>query len=349
MEDILEILDQLPFSKKKTVLATIIHVEGSAYKREGSCMLIAEDGTQIGMLSAGCLEEDVSWRAKEVLEKDEATVITYDLRDETDLAWGQGSGCNGILSILLQPVNERINEQLMRIKTLLDEGESILHIKRFSKDFKLISEWYCPTNGEPFGDEAFIWNPPEKFPEKDGLFYTDELNHLYIHIYRPRPRLIVFGAGEDAKPLVNIAAEVGFSVTVCDWRPALCNQMNFPNAKCFEIGFPHELGNKLSFTNNDFVILMTHHFHRDKELLSFLKQKDLNYLGVLGPRKRTARLLEEKEVPDCIFSPVGMNIHARGAEEIAISIVAEMIQILREGEKNERKQDYWNLSCRRSE
>ncbi|WP_409304146.1 XdhC family protein [Peribacillus sp. SCS-155] len=149
---------------------------------------------------------------------------------------------------------------------------------------------------------------------------------MYIQSYEPKPRLIIFGAGLDAMPIVKIASHTGFSVTVSDWRPALCNDHNFPEADQLIVGFPHETIPMLDLTSRDSVLLLTHHFQRDKELLAYLMRKELAYLGVLGPRTRTQRLLEGKAIPSLIHSPVGLAIGAEGPAEIAVSIVAELIK-----------------------
>jgi xanthine dehydrogenase accessory factor len=328
MEDILPILLKLPFLKESSVLATIIHVEGSSYKKEGSCMLIEENGEQIGILSAGCLEEDVKCHVKQVWKQGESKLLIYDLRGESDIIWGQGAGCNGIMHILLEPLKEPLRNDLMQVKYYLDKGQSVFHLKRFDKDFKLLSNSYIPQDGAAFGDLSYLTDLPV-FPNKSGLFYTEDLLPIFSHHYMPRPRVIVFGAGFDARPLENFAAQVGFEVIICDWRPHYCNKVNFPFASSLIVCFPREIDEKLDIKNGDFVVLMTHDFQKDKELLSILIDKNLSYLGILGPKERTKRLLDHNDIPNWISSPVGISIGSKGAEEIAISIVAEMIKALR--------------------
>ncbi|MFB7302314.1 XdhC family protein [Heyndrickxia sporothermodurans] len=328
MDDIFQILSKLSLIKGKSVLATIIHVEGSAYKKEGSCMLIADDGSQIGMLSAGCLEEDLRWKAEQVFLDGTARIFTYDMKDETDLAWGQGAGCNGILHILLEPINQLLMENLFMLKTCLDEGDSVLQIKQFDNDFNLVSTSFFSEKGKTFGDKCPYSIEVNDFIQS-GLMTIENLSPAFIHLFKPKPRLVLFGAGEDAKPLVHIADYTGFNVILCDWRPSLCNKENFPRAQKIIQGFPQEIYEKINLTQQDFVVIMSHHFQRDKEFLSLIKNDKLSFLGILGPKKRTVRLLDGTEIPPWISSPVGMDIGSKGAEEIAISIVAEMIKVLR--------------------
>lgn len=154
-------------------------------------------------------------------------------------------------------------------------------------------------------------------------------DHLYVHCFEPRPTLFIFGAGEDAKPLVSLAKETGFFVTVCDWREGLCTPVRFPEADRCIIGFPKEIMSSISIKKQDFIMIMTHHFKRDQELLEILQNCPCRYLGVLGSRHRTSRLLGGIDKPNWICSPAGLSIGAEGPSEIAVSIMAEMIQMIR--------------------
>lgn len=321
MEDLYRILDCLEQPGKK-VLATIIAVVGSAYKREGSMMLFFEDGTRIGMLSAGCLESDLSIQAQEVFQKWKVKTLQYDLREETDLTWGQGAGCNGRIDILLEPVTDFLYEDLSEIKRLLDSNICVLAVKKLGDSGEYL---FIPSVGEPFGQ----WQgeiPYELGKVKGGV---NPGHPVFQYLFQPKPCLIIFGAGPDAVPLVSLAAKIGFSVMVCDWREEFCRKENFPLANRLLIGFPSQLIKKISFSSNDFVVLMSHHFQRDQELLHSFLRKDVKYLGVLGPRERTKRLLNGDMIPEWISSPIGASIGAKGPEEIAVSIVAELIEVWR--------------------
>jgi xanthine dehydrogenase accessory factor len=321
MEDIYSILDLIDRPGGK-VLATIIDVEGSAYKKEGSSMIFFEDGTRFGTISAGCLEEDLALKAGEVLKKETVTTVHYDMSDEDDLSWGQGAGCNGIISILLESIDERLKTDLQKLKRYLSFNIPVLVFKKIGD----LGEYlFLPRHGEPFGwwDGEF---PEEYYEARSGMFQDQP---IFQHLYRPKPRLIIFGAGPDVKPLVSYAANIGFSVILCDWRDEFCSKKNFPEADRFIVGFPKEILNKLRFLPTDFVIIISHHFQRDQEILLNLPVKKIGYIGVLGPKERTKRLLQNHEIPEWIHSPVGIPIGAKGPEEIAISVVAELIMVWR--------------------
>ncbi len=313
MEDIFPILDVLGKPGKK-ILATIIGVKGSVYKKEGSTMIFFEDGTRIGLLSAGCLETDLSQRVQVVFWQQKPVMVQYDLQEETDLGWGRGTGCNGTIDILLEPVTEGLKTDLLLVKNLLNQNEPVSIIKKM---YPLGEYVFMAKNQKPFGNWSGLL--PEKDTAKMGV-------PIFHYTYQPRPRLYVFGAGPDAIPLVSLAAETGFSVTVCDWREGFCQKKFFPRAERILTGFPKELFKQISFSKNDFAVIMSHDFQKDQEILMVIKKENIKYLGVLGPRERTERLLKGKGIPDWIDSPLGIKIGARGAVEIAVSAVAKMIE-----------------------
>lgn len=310
--DIIEAVTTMPES---CTLATMIRVEGSSYLKEGTMMVMREDGTRLGMLSAGCVEEDLYHHSQDVTFG-KWSLHEFHTEEEDDLSWG--IGCNGVLHILLEKVSSSYRESLQRVKAYLDRGQYVWMVKHLTM-FKTL---FISENGDMFGS----WDEdiPPLSELKNGLH-----RGIYMQCLLPRPRLFIFGAGEDAKPLVRFAKETGFFATVCDWREGLCTPLSFPEADSCMVGFPKEVLSRLSITERDFVVIMTHHFKRDQEILMLLLQQKCRYLGILGSRQRTARLFREIEKPAWVSAPVGLPIGAQGAAEIAVSIIAEMIQIVR--------------------
>ncbi|WP_078409825.1 XdhC family protein [Priestia abyssalis] len=338
MEEIYRILDHIDSSVQRDILATIIHVEGSAYRKEGTSMLFREDGTQVGVLSAGCLEEDLSIRVQEMRAEAGPQMSIFDMRSYDDLSWGQGAGCNGVIHVLLEPVDVRLRQHLSVLKFYLQAGKTVMMVRKLTDGFAVSGYLFFVEGQLPFGEwQGTIPNEVKTLQtkwknsrHKSGLAFIPELDEsFYLHCFRPKPRLIVFGAGMDVVPLVKLAAQTGFSVIVCDWRPAFCRESHFPDADQLVIGFPQETVNQLQLTPDDFVMILTHQFQRDQELLQLLVKQKLRYLGVLGSKSRTSRLLGGKEIPDSIYTPVGLPIGAEGPMEIAVSIVSQLIQIYR--------------------
>ncbi|WP_053369013.1 XdhC family protein [Bacillus sp. FJAT-27245] len=327
METMNQLLDTISLSPKKPmVLATIIHVEGSAYRKEGASILILRDKSRLGLLSAGCLEEDITERATEVFTTGNPSVVHFDMANEDDLAWGRGAGCNGRLTILLEPVNDKLLSGLLFAKKALDSNKAVTRVVRFTPDMKLADGRFFPAEKSSTGSEVIKSSqlPTGLHPDaKNGGF-------LFVHQLKPRPRLFVFGAGDDAMPVVSLASQTGFDVTVIDWRPAFGSIERFPEANMLLSDSLEKIFMGLSFSAADLAVVMTHHFDRDQLILdSLLESGPLFYLGVLGPRERTERLLRGTPIPEFLHSPVGLAIGAQGPQEIAVSIVAEIIKKIR--------------------
>lgn len=337
MESYHVVFEAIASSHEQGVLATIIHIDGSAYQKEGACMWISENGRTTGLLSGGCLEEAIAIQAKDVLQHQRSRIATFDMKQEDDLSWGQGAGCNGIIHVLLEPVTAEMRADWLAVKACLDRGEHVLFARKLDGEtYGRENFLFCSENGRRFGGFCGEIPPQLKnwldsappFQGKNGI-HTINGARFYIQHYWPKPRLVIFGANPDAKPLVSFAKQLGFFVVVTDWRPAFCAKKHLPDADEWVVGFPSRTVPQLGLNERDFVVVMTHHFQRDQEILALLRDQPLYYLGMLGPKRRTARLLSGGEIPNWIHSPVGLAIGARGPEEIAISIIAEMINVLR--------------------
>lgn len=334
MDNIHQILQAAP--SENDVLATVIDVDGSAYRKEGATMLIQEQGKLVGMLSGGCLEEDVRLRA-EGMKKGQSQSFLYNMKNENDLDWGQGAGCNGAIRVLLEKIDTSYWLHLQKIHEYLLKGKSVLAVKRLSPEY-LVSEYvYMVDEDSCWGiwEDDFLKTvlmEKKKYDQSttSGIRYVEELScDCFFHWFHPRPRLLIVGAGPGAIPLCHFASKTGFTVTITDWRPALCNKETFPHANVLLTGFPAEIFPELEFYPHDSVVVMTHHFQRDKEVLHYLLDKPFRYIGMIGSKERTRRLLDGKELPPNIHTPIGLAIGAEGPEEIAISIMAELIQLNR--------------------
>ncbi|WP_190279499.1 XdhC family protein [Ornithinibacillus gellani] len=334
MNTIHDLLQVLKNKNDSFVLATIIHVDGSAYRKEGAAMLFSNRGKQYGLISGGCLETDLAYQASSMLQSAQANpeICIYDLQAEDDLTWGRGAGCNGKVHILLEKIDEKLKKQLLSVKKQLDRGQPVIIMTKLVHNRPTVRRTFIPVDSSQIGQRINTQLSVAKQSSQDL--------DLFIQQVMPNPRLIIFGAGLDAEPLANIASTVGFSVTILDWRENRLKQTNFPHAKLVFLPNGNELSKSISLLPTDFVVLMSHHFQKDRELLqTLINWGKCRYIGVLGPRKRTERLHNGKALPPYIHAPVGMNIKAEGPAEIAISMVAEMIQIQRQQHKK------WEVPC----
>ncbi|WP_078430542.1 XdhC family protein [Alkalihalobacterium alkalinitrilicum] len=343
MNDLFDILKLIQTTDQKKVLATIIDVDGSSYRKEGAMMLHLEDSTQIGLLSGGCLENDVALRAEEIIKEQQSRAVVYDMKADDDITWGLNNGCNGKISILLEYVDAKLQNHLKQVEQYLKKGIPVFHIKRLSDLNSVLDYIFITPSQNRFGEWhdhnlLDIYRAIVNVKPKQGLFERN-LNRYFVQAFFPKPRMIIFGAGPDVRPLVELAVSTGFYTIVTDWRSHFCSPSYFPNANEVHVEFPSTFVNNFTFNPEDSIIIMTHHFHKDQEILQELIQKKLKYLGILGPRKRTQQLLED-QIPKWIRSPVGLPIGAEGPNEIAISILADVIKTHR---KKAHKHDLWYL------
>lgn len=339
MEEMHRILETIHRTNARSVLATITRVEGSAYRKEGTSALFLEDGSQIGVLSAGCLEADLAVRVPDLLEAGVSGSFVFDMQSPELLSWGEETGCSGVVHVTMEPVHDVFVEHLCTLKHYLDRQVEVMLVKRFGPDDSVADYCFFTGDRHRFGEREgkFSFSPAllesifSEQSRRSGMRFVPPLqSDIFVHTYYPKPRLILFGAGPDARPLAAMAAAAGFSVTVSDWRPALCDRRYFPEADCILSGFPEETIRCIHFTPRDYAVVMTHHFHWDRQLVRLLSGRQLCYLGILGAKRRTERLLEGIPVPMKVHYPVGLAIGAEGPEEIAVSIVAELISTLRQ-------------------
>lgn len=310
------------------VLAMIVNVVGSAYRKEGSWMLFQRDGTQFGVISGGCLENDLQSRAKDLFETEKVEVVQYDLSAEDDLGWGRGAGCNGVVSVLIRDIDQEFRRFLYVTHQQLLAKEPVLFIQSMNifNDYGGITQ-----NGHRYG------NRKDDLPVKidTTIPFQHQAGQENISDYRfffqmlwPEPSLYIIGAGADARPLARLAQSVGYTVHLLDWRQSLCNETHFPTTLSFRIGDVGQLLETIQFSPLDSIVIMTHDFQRDMKIIQQIRHIPLLYLGILGSKKRTRRLVGE-EIPEWIHSPIGLSIDADGPEEIAVSIVAELIAVRR--------------------
>ncbi|PKG21648.1 XdhC family protein [Niallia nealsonii] len=311
-------------SATKKFLATIIQVEGSAYRKEGTMMLFAENGEETGLLSGGCVEQDVLARIE--MNKEVSHVI-YDMRSEDDLSWGQGVGCDGSIHLLIEPITPLLQQNFSKVKELLDKGIGVSHFKVLDSDFKVTYSFFISETGEEFGENPDYPIETSRYKNKSLAKKNSCNGYIFRNDYSPSPRLVIYGAGPDVLPVVHNAKGAGFHIILADWREGLCNRKKFPLADKFIIANPKEAMDKIQLSAKDFVLIMTHNFTKDKELIDYLLFKEFKFVGLLGSKKRGERLMGANACPSWLHYPVGLSIGAEGPDEIAVSIIAQLIMV----------------------
>jgi xanthine/CO dehydrogenase XdhC/CoxF family maturation factor len=341
MNELQRVVDALSTDDGESVLATVVATEGSVYRRPGARMLVISDGRSIGSISGGCLEADVLERALR-LAPGECAVVTYDTQSRTDVVWGLGLGCDGVVTVLV--------ERPCRRPAYFDfvaRGETGVLATVFRGDDRTdAGARLTLVDGgvTPHGrwDEDLVARVVGRAREvcETGRSRTIDLDgvSIFLELVEPPERLVVFGAGQDAVPLVRLASQLGRSVTVVDWRPAFAVPERFPEADAVVRARPEAAGGRVRVDEHTSVVLVTHNYLADRELLEWLAGTPARYIGLLGPRRRAERLLADiGDVPASalrgrLYAPAGLDVGADTPDEIALAIVAE-IQAVRTGRR----------------
>jgi xanthine dehydrogenase accessory factor len=349
-QKIIQAYERVDFSQRKAALATVVKVLGSSYRRPGARMLMTDDGHWTGAISGGCLEGDALRKARQAILHNQPTVVTYDtLKDEDANALGIGLGCNGVIDVLIEPIdpqNTRNPVELLRTTLLYDqvavlatvytiEGHSALKIGDrlvlegngkvldYIPDAQLAAQILTDAREaartEVSGTKSYLTS-----------FYRVE---TFFEVIRPSIHLLLFGGGYDAVPVARLAKSVGWRVTVTDDCVAHLAPKRFPDADSVVHALRNDVLTHLPINRYTAAVLISHNYKYDLAVVKQLLTTDIRYIGMLGPRKRGEKMLQElaglgftlgKKQLSRLHNPVGLDIGAETPEEIALSIIAEV-------------------------
>ncbi|MBI1729199.1 XdhC family protein [Candidatus Acetothermia bacterium] len=342
-------LDSLLQPKTPIALATVVATSGSTYRKPGARLLVTKS-EKFGAVSAGCLEDEVISTAKRVIASGKSNLLHFDTREEMDIIAGTGLGCRGTIEVFIEPVVQKKSETHLysSLLGLLQNEVSCtlaVAIESQSTDLSTGKHWlFIPeklvgmTSDPSKWDEA-IFAELEKFPEKTRTFTKSlslgkEKIRIYAERIEPSERLVIFGAGFDAQPLAQMALQLGFQVTVVDHRAEYLRRERFPDIEKLIYAHPTEFPDKVSLDSRMFVVIMTHNYLYDLEILKNVIKSDVQYIGQIGPRSRTEELLAEiekeigkpsKKTLARLHAPIGLDLGAETPEEIALSILSEIL------------------------
>jgi xanthine/CO dehydrogenase XdhC/CoxF family maturation factor len=342
MQEIAQIVKAFEIANKqgkKTALTTVVHVSGSSYRRPGARMLVTEDGIMTGAISGGCLEGDALRKAALAISQGKNKLVIYDTTDEDDAKLGIQLGCNGIVSILFEPIFVGAgNNPIHALETVIAKRDPSLIITLFSKDQQKQLGTFCQSSLPAFvrdliSEEIELASGSRKSIHKE-LWIEGEQNQCFIEFCEPTISLVIVGAGNDAIPLSKIASVIGWNIAIVDGRFTHANPQRFPTINQIQIGTPQEIIDQFIIDGRTAFVLMTHNYNYDLSMLEHLQGKDFGYIGLLGPALKRDRMFEELEQKGIIFSeqemgkifgPTGLNLGAETAEEIALSICSEIM------------------------
>lgn len=316
-------------------IATVIHIEGSAYRRPGAKLLVESSGDLRGAVSGGCLEADVREIGLVVMRDGRACTRHYDTGSDEDTPWGLGLGCDGQVELMVQPVTadslpvwRAVAERLegadaFAIATPVDgtgAGRSLV----VAHDDVVVG-----STGDAGLDHALSSRATQLLEARTTSLEKLGDTTVFVEVLEPPPWLAVFGAGDDAMPLVRLAGEIGFRTAVIDHRPAFITAERFPTAGRRITRRPDAGVDDLRLGPDDAAVVMMHALAHDRDWVQALAETDVAYIGALGPRNRIARIREAAAATagDRLFGPVGLDIGADGAEQIALSILAELLAV----------------------
>ena len=350
ISDILFASKEAQLQGRLTALATVVHVEGSSYRRPGARMLVEDNGRMTGAISGGCLEGDALRKALLAINQRQNKLVTYDTLNKDDVEFGVQLGCNGVVHILFEPIdsNQANNPIALLEKFHLQREDAVLvtlfSLKNFSGDqpgtcFFLNGQHIYSSLENKHLDAELKEDASIVLACKSSMLkeYNDNSLSGFVELLQPPVSLIIVGAGNDALPLVEMATVLGWQVTLIDGRATHANNQRFPKTDKIIVGKPAEAINQVALDERSVVVLMTHNYNYDLAMMKILLQKKCRYIGTLGPKTRLQRMMAELQeeghsITDeqmfMIYGPTGLDIGAETAEEIALSVLAEIKAVL---------------------
>lgn len=354
LQDIIKKYENANEKNLKSSLVTVVHLDGSSYRRPGARMLVNEDGKITGAISGGCLEGDAQKKALFTISEQKNVLFTYDTSKEDDSEMGIHLGCEGLIQVLFEKIDsQKEDNPIELLRKALSVRQKAVLVTLFNLDNKekeqlgtclLLQEDGTISGNIPLSqfENSILSDLKEVMENEESVFKqyksSQESVTAFFEFIHPPISLVVLGAGNDAIPLMKFADVLGWDFRIVDRRDTHANKERFPLASQTLVANPDVALNYLSYDKRTFFVLVTHSYKCDYYFLKSLCAADVPYVGILGPKKKLNRMLGElKEggVPlsqakiSTIFSPTGLDIGAETPEEIALSIIAEIQAVLK--------------------
>ncbi len=338
-EQILELWSEAEKAGDQAVLATVVKTQGSSYRLGGARLLLTRGGQRAGSISGGCLEDDLIKKAWWLTEAG-PVIRRYDTTPEDEITKEYGLGCSGIIHVLL----ERITPGHARLLALLKEVRSsrtpaaVVHVLQPAAEIgkRLILDMHGRMEHNLTDAPLSNWlleaaeNLLAASQPRANLRY--DAHEIFAETIAPPVRLLIFGAGDDAVPLAQLARHLGWQVYVYDGRAHYARAEKFPSAHEVSVLGTDEPP-AIETDPWTAAVIMSHSYSQDLQRLRDLSGRSLPYLGVLGPQKRTRQLLEDaaldrNQLRPVLRSPMGLDIGADGPEQVALAVVAEIQAVM---------------------
>ena len=312
-------------------IATIIKKTGAAPREAGAKMFIGDDGRFFGTVGGGCVEAEVWQAAKDVARKGKVKLLHYSL--DNRLVEEEGMICGGNVDIFIEPVLERCKNVYAAARDLEERGKDALIVTRFSETtfFKgLVGPDGAVTGDDPGEEIRALFG---SYLKEAGPVVGDG---ILIEPTTPSSLLYLFGAGHISQYVSKAATMVDFNVVVVDDRDEFANRERFPEAREIIVDDFARALEALRFRGSEYVAIVTRGHKHDALVLEEVLKKPAHYVGMIGSKRKSALILEHlrrKGVDDqtlkSVYAPIGVDINAQTPQEIAISIVAQLIAVKR--------------------
>jgi xanthine dehydrogenase accessory factor len=319
------------------VLATIIATSGSTYRKPGAMMLISRGGQYAGLISGGCLEGDLLHHAEKVFRHGAPSLVTYDMHADEEWVWNLGLGCDGVIHLLLQRLEQQEFSLFDRLAASHEAGHSVLLALVTQSDGEMPLGAWSLLDSTDISDGAaelalFLRDVADEWPgwrfRHVRLGQQNQAEAIVIHVPAPT-RVLLCGGGPDAVPMARALVELDWKVVVTDHRPAFAKAGRFP-AGCTVVQCrPERLAERLDLAALDAAVIMSHHLENDGAYLGQLARYEIPYVGILGPRARRERLMDLAKCSDKkVYGPIGLDIGAELPGAIALAAAAEIHAVL---------------------
>ncbi len=340
---IISFYDSLDHELEKVALATVVNVEGSAYRRIGARMLVTSSGSWVGGISGGCLEGDALKKAQKAIYQNNCSTVVYDTTDDDEYQVGVGLGCNGRIEILFSPIDPTDPHDIEQLRRITTSEEASLFVRIIGGDLPDllgVSKQVVEEGLSDFaGVSADAWHQCVELVKKkrkprvfELLTVKEQTIQVLLEYIPPEIRLIIVGDNYDILALIGIAQELGWEIYVVGKAKKLAKEVFQIATQVVDYKETHTL----PLNAYTVVVLMSHDYEKDKQMLTLFMAKPLRYIGLLGPKKRMLKMQTTLGGKQCLeqmtnlYSPVGLEIGAESPEEIALSICSEIISVFRE-------------------
>ncbi|MBM0745063.1 XdhC family protein (plasmid) [Phormidium sp. CLA17] len=347
IQSILNAFEQSQRQGKAAFLATVVGTQGSTYRRPGARLFITDDGETVGLVSGGCLERDL-FEHTQLMQDNRPKIVTYDHTATEDILWGFGLGCTGTVQVLVEPLNPPHDSLTFLAQCWRDRVPGVL-VSIIQVEGSATQLGACLTltsdsisvlgKTEPDLIDAIIPDAQSVLQHQQSVVRQYELAtrrvQVLLEFIQPPIPLLIFGAGQDAMPIAEFAKTLGWHVTVIDCRANPLSYQRFASSDQVILTRRDTL-DRLAIPTGAVAVIVTHNYYDDLETLRVLLPASIHYIGLLGSKQRTKRLLQELQQETIytevqlskLYAPVGLDIGAEIPAAIALAIVAEIQAVL---------------------